>query len=84
MEPWSYSIEPGRGMEQSMARGRLEGTQKRPKGVPPMPELSVLDGNCSRCGSRRGSSIPKREGVSGPETLHPLTKKQTYAAANSL
>eukprot|EP00959_Pyramimonas_sp_CCMP1952_P136202 2849683-Pyramimonas_sp.AAC.1 len=45
MEPWSYSIELGRGVEQSLASERLEGTQRWPEGAPTVPEWSVLDGN---------------------------------------
>eukprot|EP00959_Pyramimonas_sp_CCMP1952_P293575 6140008-Pyramimonas_sp.AAC.1 len=46
MEPRSYSIEPGRGIENSLAKERLEGIQSWPEGVPPVPEWNVLDGNC--------------------------------------
>eukprot|EP00959_Pyramimonas_sp_CCMP1952_P205995 4307531-Pyramimonas_sp.AAC.1 len=40
MEPWSYYIEPGRGIERSPARGRLGGAQSWPEGAPPVPEWS--------------------------------------------
>eukprot|EP00959_Pyramimonas_sp_CCMP1952_P321114 6719885-Pyramimonas_sp.AAC.1 len=40
MGPWSYSIEPGRGIEDSLSEERLEGVQSWPEGAPPAPEWS--------------------------------------------
>ena len=47
-EPWSYSVLPGRGIEPHLAKGRIEAIQQWPENVPPVPDWSVLDGECFR------------------------------------
>ena len=47
-EPWSYSTEAGRGIEPRLARQRLEAVQSWPENEPPVPDWSVLDGECFR------------------------------------
>ena len=47
-EPWSYSVEPGRGIRPSLAKERLDKVQRWPENVPPVPDWSVLDGECFR------------------------------------
>ena len=47
-EPWSYSTEAGRGIEPRLARQRLEAVESWPENEPPVPDWSVLDGECFR------------------------------------
>ena len=45
LEPWSYSIEPGRGIPTELARRRDEIVRQWENNVPPVPDWDFLEGN---------------------------------------